>query len=184
MEKGMKLKRCFVALDFPREIVNEIKAIQKMIEKKFIFTGKFTEEVNLHLTLKFLKEIDDNKIKEVNEILRRVRLNCFEAKLGVTGVFSKKLPKIVWVKINGVGELQENIDNCLRDLFKLENRFMGHVTIARIKYIKEKKEFVEYLKSIKGKSKFIVDKFSLKESELFPEGPVYKDLEVFYLEDN
>ena len=59
---------------------------------------------------------------------------------------------------------------------------MGHFTIARIKYIKEKKEFLEYLKSLKGKSRFKVDKFFLKESKLYPEGPVYKDIKVFHLE--
>jgi len=176
-----ELTRCFVALDLPREIINEIRGIQKMIEKKFIFTGKFTEPENLHLTLKFLGEIDDEKIEEVKERLREVRFESFDARLGDVGVFSKARPKIIWVELKGASRLQKEIDSGLDGLFKPEERFMSHITIARVRYVKEKKEFVEYLKCLKGKGEFKVDKFYLKESELRPEGPVYEDIECYGL---
>jgi len=45
--------------------------------------------------------------------------------------------RIAWIKVEGVGiwELQKRIDEALEDLFKKEERFMSHLTIARIKYV-------------------------------------------------
>ena len=177
----MELSRCFIAIDLPRNAIKEIKNIQKLIGKKFIFTGKFIEEENLHLTLKFLGEIDVDKTEEIKRRLKTIKLKIFNASLNNIGVFSKRFPKIIWVKFNGAEELQKEIDNSLKDLFEPENRFMSHVTIARIKHIKEKKELIEYLKSLKCKEEFIVDKFYLKKSELLPEGPVYKIIKGFEL---
>lgn len=179
-----KLRRCFIALDLPRESINELKGIQKMIKDNFTFTGKFTEPENLHLTLKFLGEIDNEKIEEARKKLSKLKFDQFEAKLGKLGVFSKKNPKILWVELKGADSLQNEIDYVLNGLFKKERRFMGHITIARIKYIKEKKELLEYLASLKLKSHFTIDKFFLKKSELYSEGPVYGDIEEFILEKN
>ena len=46
----------------------------------------------------------------------------------------------------------------------------------------EKKELIEYLSCLKGKGEFKVNRFYLKESELKPEGPEYKDIESYGLE--
>ena len=54
--------RCFIALDLPVEIIKEIKKIQKELPE---FIGKKTESENLHLTLKFLGEVSEEKIKEI-----------------------------------------------------------------------------------------------------------------------
>ncbi len=179
--------RCFIALDLPREAINCIKDVQKLIEKQNIFTGKFTETENLHLTLKFLGEIDEDKIEEVKKKLREIKFNEFEAELGEVGIFSEKFIKIVWMKLNGKGvfDLQKQIDCKLEDLFKPEGRFMSHITITRVKNVSDRKKFLEYIKNIKVKKiKFKVEKFFLKKSELLAEGPVYEDLEEYNFEKN
>lgn len=178
---GKGLKRCFIALEFPREIINEIRLIQKRIGNKFVFTGKFTEPENLHLTLKFLGEINEGKILEVKKRLKKVHVSEFVCSLGRVGVFSKARPKIVWVGLKGADKLQKEIDSELDSLFRKENRFMSHVTIARVRYVREKKEFVEYLNCLKGKEEFKVNKFYLKESELKPYWPEYRDIESYKL---
>ena len=85
--KGM---RCFIALDLPREVINEIKDIQTNIQKQNLFIGKFTEPENLHLTLKFLGEIGETEIEEVKKRLQEIKMPEFEVSLGETGIFSKK----------------------------------------------------------------------------------------------
>jgi 2'-5' RNA ligase len=50
--------RSFIAIELPREAINYIKQLQGLIKKQNLFTGKFTEPENLHLTLKFLGEIE------------------------------------------------------------------------------------------------------------------------------
>lgn len=177
----MVLTRCFVALELSREAINEIKNLQKIIGSTFIFTGKFTEPENLHLTLKFLGEIDEDTLERVREKLSRISFLEIQARLGDAGVFSKKFPKIIWISLNGVYELQKIIDDSLKGIFTEEERFMSHITLARIKYIKEKKELLEHVKTIKGKAIFKVSEFYLKKSELKSEGPIYTDLAVFPL---
>ncbi len=182
-----KLTRCFIALELSRESINEIKKVQKLLKEKVLFTGKLTEPENLHLTLKFLGEISDDKIEEVKKRLRDIKVDRDRnAELGEIGYFSKAVPRIIWVKLNGkiVFELQKKIDETLAELFGVENRFMSHITIARIKYIKDKKWFKDYLKSVKARRiGFEVKDFVLKSSELFPEGPVYSDVERYELKN-
>ena len=176
--------RTFIALDLPREAINEIKGIQKILKNKTLFTGKFTEPENLHLTLKFLGEVDEDKIKEIKKRLKEIKIEGFYIEVGDVGVFTKSFIKIIWIKLNGKGifQLQKEIDERLEDLSEKEKRFMGHITIARVKHVSDKKSFLEYLKSVKPKKiKFYCNKFYLKKSELKSEGPVYTDLEEYTL---
>ena len=174
--------RIFICVDFPEEITKEIARIQGALSN-YKFTGKLTESENLHLTLKFLGEIDEEKLKKVKEALSTIKFKEFEAKLDLVGIFKiKGNPKIVWIKIGGkdIFNLQKEIDNSLKDLFKKEERFMSHLTIARIKYTKDKKEFENFIKNIHSrKLYFKISKFYLKKSDLKPLGPIYTTLEEY-----
>lgn len=174
--------RCFIALDLDKEIIDKIIEVQKNIKKNSLFNGKFTEKENLHLTLKFLGEIDEKKLEKVKELLKEIKFSRFDCEIGDIGVFSQKIPRIIWIKLNGkaVYELQKQIDNKLKELFPVEGRFMGHITIARIKEIGDKKGLLDYLDSVRiNKIKFNIKEFSLKKSELLRNGPVYTDIEVY-----
>ena len=174
--------RCFIALDLPREAINYVKDIQKLIGKQNLFTGKFTEPENLHLTLKFLGEISEEQVEEVKERLKKIKFSVFEAELGEVGTFSKKFIRIIWMKLKNCGKLQKQVDEALGDLFEPEFRFMGHITIARVKRVGDRKGLIDYVKHMKTKIiKFKVGCFFLKKSELAPEGPVYEDLEEYKL---
>lgn len=171
-----ELIRCFIALELPREAINKIEEMQNLIKKKKFFFGKFTESENLHLTLKFLGEIEEEKVEEIKKKLSKIKFKEFEASLGELGVFINRYNSILWIKLNGQGiwDLQKQIDKNLEGLFEKENRFMGHITIARMKKILNKKEFLKYVKNIKfEKIKFHIGNFFLKASELKPNGPVY-----------
>ncbi len=175
--------RCFIAIDLPREIVREIERIQKELDKKKVFVGKFVELENLHLTLKFLGEIDEEKIEEVKKELKKIKFSSFDLGLGSLGVFSSNFIRIVWVKVLGKGvyELQRLIDSSIEGLgFEKENRFMGHITLARVKSVKDRKLFLKRLNEISvSKKSFSVDRFYLIKSELKPFGPEYEILEEF-----
>ena len=188
MEEGRV--RCFIAIDFPREIINEIERAQGEIEKKKIFRGKFTEGENLHLTLKFLGEIGSGTISGVRRRLREIGENFerFGAELGELGIFSQKFIRIIWIQILGgkILELQKEIDKVLArdDLFKPEERFMSHLTIARVKGVNDRRIFFKKLKKVSVKKlKFEVPAFYLMKSELKTEGPVYSVVEKFNFQE-
>lgn len=174
--------RCFIALDLPREAKDEVERIQNLIKKSDLLEAKFTKRDLVHLTLKFLGEIDKEKIEQVKERLRKILFSDFEVGLGEVGAFSKKFVRIIWVKLEGkqVFELQKQIDDKLKDLFQPEFRFMSHITIARVKNVSDKRKLIDYLRNIKSKKiKFKINNFFLKKSELFAEGPVYEDIEGY-----
>jgi RNA 2',3'-cyclic 3'-phosphodiesterase len=168
--------RTFIAIDIPEEIKKKIVEIQEQLPE---FNGKKIEYENLHLTLKFLGEVNENSIEEIKNKLNRVKLKSFEIEIKDIGMFSDR---IVWLKMKNCGELQKEVDDKLESLFEKEKRFMGHLTIARIKEIKDRKKFSIGLKKIKvPEMNFSVKKFSLKESKLGRPKPVYEDIEIYSL---
>lgn len=169
--------RTFIAIEIPEEIKKEIVKIQ---EKLPDFIGKKTEIENLHLTMKFLGEVDEKKIEEVKERLMEIKLNSFETEINLIGVFSGR---IIWIGMKNCDELQREIDEKLSGLFEKEDRFMGHLTIARVKSIKNKKEFLDKInRVVLPKMKFEVKNFNLKKSILTEKMPIYEDIEVYNLE--
>lgn len=173
------MKRCFVSIDIPENVKEEVIKIQKQLPK---FYGKLTETKNLHLTLKFLGEISDDKIELVKERLRKINFECFEVSVDSIGVFSEKFIRIVWLHLINCDELQKKIDESLEGLFPKEKRFMSHLTIARVKKIEDKEKFLEELDKIKiPEIKFRVSEFSLKESFLYQKGPIYSEIEKYKL---
>ncbi len=175
------MTRCFISVDLPRGVQKEVEKIQDNLP---MFYGKLTKPENLHLTLKFLGEIDEENIEKTKEKLRAIKFPKFKITLGNIGVFSEKFIRIVWLHLNGVEELQKVIDERLKDLFEPERRFMSHLTIARIKKIPNKDNFLEKLRELQIPNvSFIADTFKLKSSLLTSEGPVYNTIEEYSLSE-
>ena len=108
----------------------------------------------------------------------------FEAKISEIGFFPSSYIKILWVKLDNCQNIQRIIDEKLECIFKKEEKFMSHVTIARVKYVKNKKYFLEELKKteIPDGLKFKVKSFELKKSILKKTGPIYETIEEYELE--
>lgn len=174
--------RCFISIDIPEDIKDEIVEIQKDLEEQNLFSGKLTEKENLHLTLKFLGELDEQGVKRVRKKLGEIKFKKFKSGLENLGVFTPNLIKIIWITLAGCGELQKEIDEKLSSLFGKEERFMSHLTIARVKSVKDKEKFISELGKIDyEKKEFCVSEFKLKKSTLTEKGPVYEDIEVYNL---
>lgn len=171
--------RAFIAIKLPTKILMKIKNIQENLPS---FSGKKTELKNLHLTLKFLGEISSESIEEVKLKLRKINFNKFESEIKEVGLFDNPKKGIVWLGITNCESIQKEIDRSLGGVYKKENRFMGHLTIARTRDILDKKNFNEILKKIKiPEMFFITDKFYLMESNLRKEGSEYKVIEEYFL---
>ena len=171
--------RIFIAINFPEEARGEIIKIQESLPD---FVGKKTEFENLHLTLKFLGDVEDSKLDEIKKRLKVINEKAFISEITSIGTFSKEFSKIVWLHISNCETLQEKIDESLFGLFEKEKRFMSHVTIARIKKISDKEFFLKKIEVLKIKNlSFPVEKFSLMKSELTSSGPVYSVVEEYPL---
>ena len=172
--------RLFVAIDF-----NELKNYFAELQKQLPQNAKLSMVKSFHLTLKFLGEIQPDKIDEIAENLRKIKFENFSVSLDSIGIFpTENYIRVIWVGLGPeekVIELQKQIDESLKNLFKNEKDFKAHITLARVRYPSNKKSFVDEIKKIKVEGKEIkIKDFRLVKSTLTPQGPVYEDLETFY----
>ncbi len=172
--------RLFIAIDLPEEAKEELRRFQEQIpESKLSLTKDF------HITLKFLGEVEPENAEVLREKLNKAKFDAYHAKLDSIGFFpSEKYIRVIWAGIKPEEEiirLQKEIDKLIGKEYPDDYKFSPHITLARVKFIEDKNNFVQQLKKIKLKKiEFAVDSFKLKKSTLRgKEGPVYEDLEVY-----
>ncbi len=171
--------RTFIAIEIPEEIKRKIIEIQDKLPE---FDGKKTEYENLHLTLKFLGEVDEKKIEQVKIRLREIKFHGFYVQLDKTGFFDNQDRGVIWIHATNCDDLQKEIDSQLEGLFEKEKRFMSHLTIARTKYVRDKKKFLQELNGMRiSPLEFQVKDFVLKQSIPIKQRHVYEDIERYDL---
>lgn len=188
--------RCFIAIDLPQEIKKELEKTEREIQKIADEAGaklKIVKPENLHITLKFLGELPEEKVNKIKEVMKKVfeeeiKLKPpkpFKVKLNSIGTFpSLDYIKAVWVDVlpkEQIIEIEKKIDRTLEGIgFKENKNFEIHITLTRVKFIKNKKRFLEGLKKITIEPiEFEIRNFSLKKSTLTKEGPIYEDIFKF-----
>ena len=182
--------RAFIAVDVDEgAVVAKISAVKKSVEDENIKI-KFVEDNNLHLTLKFLGDIEENLIPRIEETLSKVKHSSFKIELRGVGYFTPSYPRVLWIGIEEGGEklnrLAAIIDDALTQLgFKKEGKsFTPHLTIGRIKYVKNRHRLSDKIQVLKDTvlGSFNVENFKLKRSTLTPRGPIYETIREFRLE--
>lgn len=181
-------KRLFIAAKVNIEPALEkyISSLKELFEDSKI---KWIPTENLHLTLKFLGKTSVDKLTKVSIELSEIAKNIdpFEMKIQGSGVFKDFFrPTILWVgvRMHEVFDLLKNdIENALAEIgFKIDyKRFKPHMTIGRIKDIKKRDEFEEFVRGYEHMlfQMVKVEEIILYESILKPEGPAYVELEKF-----
>ncbi len=186
----MNKKRLFIAIkiDISKELRNFIISLKKELSSEKI---KWVDFKNFHITLKFLGDTPENLIPQIEKTLKNISKNFqkFDMQLKGIGVFKDIAnPKVLWIgleKNETLNELYLQIEKNVEILgFKKENRnFSPHLTIGRIKFLKNKNILLEkILKNCNKKwNKSEVKNFILYESVLKKEGPTYIELEKYEL---
>ncbi len=176
--------RCFIALDLEPEAREKIARLQEDLESSGLFKGKLTEKENIHLTLKFLGEIDEAMISEVKRRLSSVSHEAFFSRIREAGVFSKDRIRIIWLALDddAVKNLQSKVDYALEDIFAPEKRFMGHITIARVRAVHDRPKLIGLLQELDIDIHLKIRSFSLMRSTLTHSGPIYETLQRYNLQ--
>lgn len=175
--------RLFIAIEVPEEVKGDIIRIQEKVDLN-IAKIKLVGKDQIHLTLKFLGEVADDKLGVIKGKLRQIKFSPFKAKLTALGVFpNENYIKVIWVGFKDhehINNLQKQIDSALSDLFSIDKRFHPHLTLGRVRFVKEKEKLVENIKGINVEEKeFEIKSFKLIKSTLTKQGPVYETLESF-----
>ena len=166
--------RCFIGVPLTQEIREELTALGKKLGKSDA-RMKLVEPENLHITMKFLGEIDTNEANEVKKLLNKIKEKPFNTKLTHLGAFpNKNYIRVLWV---GIGEGKEKLKS-IHDQIAHEKNYEPHITIARLKSRPD--EVVMRLFEEELNLDMTVERIQLIESRLTPKGPGY--FEVFAVE--
>ncbi len=181
--------RTFIAIEIP-------SYIKQKIEK---FTAKYREErlpikwVNndsLHLTVKFLGDVESERIGLINNALHEALsdVNSFSVIVGSCSVFPhRKSPRILWIGLTDRDEtlqkVYEKTEEALNDLgFAPEKRaFSPHLTIGRIKGRIPAAFTERFLADNFPPMSFEVKSINVMKSTLKPSGAVYTVLQEIEL---
>jgi 2'-5' RNA ligase len=185
------MKRLFVAIKIlpQQRLLNTFYDLKKELKHEKI---NWVNEENLHFTLKFIGNTHAIDIQKVIEPLEDIALNTetFELEVEDLGVFgSRYKPRVIWAGIKKNTSLYELGENVLSGLdeagFKRDRQnFVPHITLGRIKYIRNKNRLKEMVDRNRSKlfQKNLVKSFYLYESVLLKEGPSYEVVKSFNLQ--
>jgi len=181
--------RTFIAI----EISDEMKEALHQIESHLKYSGadvKWVKPENIHLTLKFLGEVNEQKLVEIKALLDSIAgdIKPFEITIKEIGAFPKiEYPRVIWVRLDkgagGSKELAEKIDSALLKIgFEKESRpFAAHLTIGRVRSPKNKDKLKEKVASFDASQLSAVKPHAISSVVLFhstltPQGSIYTKL--------
>lgn len=182
--------RCFLGTELEDSLVPRISDVINSFTELDIDMKPVRDE-NLHLTVKFLGDISEERLKKVDAVEEVTdEIEPFEIELGGIGVFpSRDYIKVIWIGAGKGGkrfkELMRKVELKLSDkgFEKDKNDPVPHITIGRIKSGRNKESIKSKLDELNGKifGTMPVDEISLFKSELTPEGPVYEKIKDYRL---
>jgi len=181
--------RAFIAIEVSDEVRDNLLKAQERIGSKSAKI-KFVERENFHVTLKFLGEIDDATAEEAKRALEEIAKKHKKHRVRVKGIGVFPNPnyvRVIWAGIEndgGIKAIARDVEREMRRLgFKKEKDFVAHITIGRVKFVRDKLEFAMALKELANEDfgEFDVEAIELKKSTLTPKGPIYETVARFEL---
>jgi 2'-5' RNA ligase len=184
--------RCFVALDTPTELKEQVNAL--IVRLRSAEGGRkvrWVQPDGVHLTLKFLGDVPAEKIPEINAALSSTLSGggraTFDLTLHGLSHFGKPdAPKVIWLRLKGdrtaLNQTQLAVEKALNPLgFPPEARgFNPHLTLGRVPELsrEELSTLVSLLNRFADSPEVQFKRFSiteavLMESDLRPEGAFY-----------
>ena len=184
--------RTFIALELPPAVISLLAKVQENL-KSMKFRAKWVRPENIHLTLKFLGNINPGDIDKIGGAMMAA-VDDFAALTLVArgiGVFPGiKRPRVIWVGLGGQIQLLFAMQRVLEDNlaalgFKKEKRqFKGHLTLGRFRQSVNPNTIRRVLQEFGNlaSEEFTARRVIFYKSDLKPTGAVYSQLRQAVLE--
>ncbi|MGV3770848.1 MAG: RNA 2',3'-cyclic phosphodiesterase [Sphingobium phenoxybenzoativorans] len=168
------MHRLFVALRPPVPVRDHLLGLMHGVEG-----ARWQSDDQLHLTLRFIGEVDRHQASDIAAALARVTAPAFDLALSGAGTFDRRgRIDTLWAGVtphDQVAALHARIDRaCIMAGCASEHRaYLPHITLARLN--RASAPLHDFLAANAGLSSapFPVSEFGLYESILGREGPVY-----------
>jgi 2'-5' RNA ligase len=181
----MERYRCFISVDIENErVLDQIARIQSALLQTRADL-KLVNLSNIHVTLRFLGDVDASMVDLIHEEMKKVSFSPFELELKGMGAFpSLSRMNVIWVGVgSGLNELRNIFDMLEPGIRKLgfppdRKGFSPHITIARVRSGRKKDELAGLImrESNIEFGRITVNHVRLKRSILTPKGPIYSTL--------
>lgn len=176
------MSRLFTAIDLPAEQRDRLAALCKGIDG-----AKWVKPEQIHLTLRFIGETDDETTQLLQAALEEIAPPSLTLQISGAGTFppSPKPPRVLWIAVENnpaLHALQRQIEAAAQDCgFPREKRpWSPHITLARFK--KPPGKDLQRWLTANAKAKpqsFKVTEFRLYQCELSSKGAVHEVLQAF-----
>jgi 2'-5' RNA ligase len=186
--------RSFIAIKLSKIITDGLGNAIDDLKENGVQNVRWTSPQTIHITLKFLGDIDANTIEPISRSLQGVvrHYSPFEIDITGLGAFPKiDNPRILWIGIkapDALSRMQKELESELNRFgFEKEERgFTPHLTLGRVTKNATRSDIRTIAEKIKShKPIFIgsmsVDEIHLYRSNLLPEGPQHFILASFPL---
>ena len=174
--------RLFAALEIPETIRMQLSLLQGGIPG-----ARWTPIENMHLTLRFIGEVDEAVARDIDDMLADIRAPSFTLSLKGVGEFGRKEGRALWAGVSEGQPLQHlaaKIESALQRMgLPAEMRkFSPHVTLARLRDvpISELQSFLGTHAMFKSPA-FEVTQFALFSSQTSPKGSRYRIESIYPL---
>lgn len=169
--------RLFIALRPPRPIRDKLIACMHGVER-----ARWQDDGQLHLTLRYIGEVDRNAANDLAEALGSITVPAFTVTLADTGLFERKaVPHTLWAGVersDALIRLQRKVERACQAVgLPAESRkFTAHVTLARLNGASGTVQ--PFLARTAGQrfGSWLAESFGLYESHLRPEGSLYEEV--------
>jgi len=183
--------RAFVAVNLDQDLKDALAKVQERLKATRADVGWVRPE-SLHLTLKFLGQVEESRLGAVAEAIAAAATGygSFRLVLGGVGAFPQpRAARVVWIGVQQGAEalvtLQARVEAGLEALgFAREERpFAAHLTLGRVRGPARREQLAVALTSIPAEPlrEMMLHRIDLMKSELGPGGARYTALQTFPL---
>jgi 2'-5' RNA ligase len=172
--------RAFIALELPQHIKDHLQMIQDRL-KNVGLGARWVAPHNIHITLKFLGDVEPIIVEKVKEIVRNCaqRTQCVQTHITRLGFFpDERKPRVLFAAMDNeeiLKKIAQDLQCRLEDIgFAKENRFKAHATLARIKSTHNIDLLLKKIVTLSPEQEFSIEALTLFQSKLTSHGPIYE----------
>jgi RNA 2',3'-cyclic 3'-phosphodiesterase len=182
--------RAFLAFEVSPEVRENIMRAEEEL-KQTRADVRLVERENLHFTVKFLGEIPESTVEEVDARVRALALRRMEVDVRGLGAFpDARRPRVVWAGVSphdlaSVSSIGQQVIDALEGIGESDERgFHPHITLARVRSPRNLETLAAMLRDYSNREfgRTPIAALKLKASTLTPAGPSYRDIKEYTLQ--
>lgn len=152
---------------------------------------RLVERENLHFTVKFLGEVPESVVEEIDGRMRKLALRRMEVDVRGLGAFPDvRRPRVVWAGVSPhdmapITSSGQRVIDALEGVGESDERgFHPHITVARVRSPRNVEALASLLRDYSAKDfgRTAITALKLKSSTLTPAGPSYRDIKEYTLQ--